>query len=106
MNAISSLTTSSSSMMPTSVKTPQAPAKGADNPQLRKAFDSFVGESLFGQMLKSMRKSVKPPAVGGGGRAEEMFTQQLDQMLTQKLTEASGSTLSGPMYDLFTAARR
>jgi hypothetical protein len=87
-------------------KIPRAAAKTESNPQLRKAFDAFVGESLFGQMLKSMRKTAGPPAIGNGGQAEEVFTAQLDQVLTEKLTKASASTLSGPMYELFTAARR
>ncbi len=88
-----------------------APAKprgsaAAHDLQLRKAFDQFVGETLFGQMLHSMRKTVGKPAYFHGGRAEEVFTQQLDQVLTQKLTAASGDKLSKPMYELFTLQRR
>ncbi len=81
-------------------------AAGAGNPQLRKAFDSFVGESFYGQMLKSMRSTLDKPAYFNGGRAEEIFTQQLDQVLSQKLSKASASQFTGPMYELFTLGRR
>ena len=91
----------------TSVVAPKPPSSAAaEDPQLRKTFDSFVGETFYGQMLKSMRKSVDKPAYFHGGRAEEIFTQQLDQVLTKKLSESSGNHLSDSMYALFTAARK
>jgi Rod binding domain-containing protein len=86
--------------------TAKTPAAGADNPQLHKAFDDFVGEAFYGQMLKAMRNTVGPPAYFNGGRAEEVFTQQLDQVLAQKLSQAGAEQFSGPMYQLFTMGRR
>ncbi len=85
---------------------PTPPAKAADNPALHKAFDQFVGETFYGQMLHAMRKSQGKPAYFNGGRAEEVFTQQLDQALTKKLAETSSGKLSGPMYKLFTQSRK
>ncbi len=85
---------------------PNRPAAAADDPKLRKAFDSFVGEALFGQALKSMRKTVGKPAYVYGGRTEEIFQQQLDQVLAEKLSHASADKLSGPMYELFAMRRR
>lgn len=81
------------------------PAADARDPKLRAAFDSFVGEALFGQALKSMRKTVGKPAYFYGGRTEEIFQQQLDQVLAEKLSHASADKLSGPMYELFTLRR-
>jgi Rod binding domain-containing protein len=89
-----------------------APAKmpqltdSAQNPELRKAFDSFVGETFFGQLLQSMRKTVGKPAYFNGGRAEEIFQQQLDQTLAKNLSEASADKFSGPMFELFTLQRK
>src|SRR3989304_4282818 len=80
-----------------------APAKtherfsDAQNSELRKAFDGFVGETFFSQLLQSMRKTVGKPAYFHGGRAEEIFQQQLDQVLAQKVTEASADRFTGPM---------
>jgi hypothetical protein len=84
---------------------PSAPT-GADNPALRKAFNAFVGETFYGQMLHAMRQSVGKPAYFDGGRAEEVFTQQLDQMLATRLAHAASDRLSAPMYQLFTLARK
>ncbi|GAA4434307.1 MULTISPECIES: rod-binding protein [Bremerella] len=71
--------------------------------QLRAKFDQFVGESMFGQMLKSMRESTGKPAYFHGGRAEEVFQSQLDQLLVSEISEASAEQISDPMFELFTA---
>jgi len=72
---------------------------------LRQAFRDFVGQTLFGQLLSSMRNTVGKPAYFHGGRAEEVFTQQLDQVLVEQITEASASTVADPMYELFNLQR-
>ncbi len=82
------------------------PREASDDGDLRKVFDAFVGETFFGQMLKAMRKTVGKPAYFHGGRAEEIFQQQLDQVLSEKLSEASGGKFSGPMFELFTLGRK
>ncbi len=77
-----------------------------DDTELRKAFQDFVGQTFFGQMLSAMRKTVDKPAYLHGGRTEEVFQAQLDQVLSEKLSDASAETFSGPMYDLFKLQRR
>ena len=74
--------------------------------EVREKFDQFVGESFYGMMLKSMRKSVGKTPYFDGGRGEEIFTGQLDQMLSEKMTEASADEFTGPMYELFALSRR
>lgn len=76
-----------------------------DDAQLRKTFDQVIGEMLFGQALKAMRKTVGKPAYFHGGQAEEVFTQWLDDELAKKLTASCASQFTGPMYELFTLAR-
>ena len=76
-------------------------ATDGDSKELRKTFDEFVGESFYGQMLSSMRKSLGKPAYFHGGRAEEIFQGQLDQTLSQQMTKASASKFTGPMFELF-----
>jgi peptidoglycan hydrolase FlgJ len=93
---------------------PLEPAAGAlplnaprgDSAETRQAFDQFVGESLFGQMLKAMRKTQHKAAYFNGGRAEEIFQQQLDQVLVEKLSRTSGDKLSKGMYQLSNLSRR
>lgn len=84
-------------------KRPSAAAE--DDGRLRKTFNSFVGQVFFGQLLKAMRKTVGTPAYFHGGRGEEMFQQQLDQILGEKLAEASGKSFSEPMLELFKLSR-
>jgi len=106
MNNIS-LRSLAATMPPTSpTRPPHLSTKTADNPALRKAFDQFVGQTFYGQMLQTMRKSQGKPAYFNGGRAEEVFTQQLDQALTKKLSETSADKLSGPLYNLFIQQRK
>ena len=84
---------------------PPAP-DAKDDAKLRKTFDTFVGETLFGQTLKSMRKSVGKARYFNGGRAEQIFQQQLDQVFAEKMSSASADRLAGPMYELFTLTRK
>lgn len=79
--------------------------KDAGKSELRTAFDSFVGEVFFGQMMESMRKTVGKPAYMHGGRGEEVFQKQLDQMFSQEMTKASASQFTGPMFELFSMNR-
>jgi len=74
--------------------------------RLRETFDSVIGQTLFGQMLRSMRKTLRKPAYFHGGRAEEVFQQQLDQVLAEKISEASAPRFTEPMYELFTLSRK
>ncbi len=74
--------------------------------ETKETFQEVLGELLFGQMLKSMRQTVDKPAYFHGGRAEEVFTQQLDQMLAQKVSRSAGEQFFGPMYELWSAGRR
>ena len=87
-------------------QTNQLTAKASgDQKELRKAFDNFVGETFYGQMLGSMRKMTGKPAYFHGGRAEEVFRGQLDQVLAEEMTEASAETFTGPMFELFNLQR-
>lgn len=77
----------------------------ADRAALREKFDTFVGEAFYGQMLSAMRSTVGKPAYMHGGRAEEIFQGQLDQMMSQEMTKASASSFTGPMFELFALSR-
>ncbi len=80
------------------------PARAIGSPQ--EAFTEFVGQTLFGSMLASMRKSVGKPAYMHGGRTEEVFQQQLDQKIVEDLTTASADTIADPMFELFNLQQR
>lgn len=77
------------------------PKTPTGSPELRKAFNDFVGQTFYGEMFKAMRSTVGEPAYFHGGRAEEVFQGQLDQVLSERLSDASASTFTDPMYALF-----
>ena len=83
---------------------PDSAAPAGEEP-LREAFRDFVGQTMFGQMLQSMRSTVGKSAYFHGGRGEEVFQQQLDQLLVEELSESSASSVADPMFDLFQLQR-
>lgn len=107
MNVYSLASGSGSIYEPPSASPAKLPptAETQSDDELRGALDQFVGETFYGMMLKSMRKTVGKPAYFHGGRAEEIFQQQLDQVLAEKLTEASSDRLTEPMYHLMSLQR-
>jgi hypothetical protein len=82
----------------------QEPAQA--NTKLRQVFDEFVGQTFFSQMLSAMRETQNKPAYFHGGRMEEAFQAQLDQVLAEKMAEASASQFTEPMFNLFNMTRR
>jgi flagellar protein FlgJ len=72
---------------------------------LKEAFRDFVGQTMFGQMLSSMRSTLGKPAYFHGGRGEEVFQQQLDQILVEEISKSSASTVADPMFELFQLQR-
>ena len=83
-----------------------SPGRGEEDRKLRETFQSVVGQTLYGQLLRSMRKTVGKPAYFHGGRAEEIFQQQLDQILSEKISQSGASSLADPMYELFSMRRK
>ncbi|MEZ6136861.1 MAG: rod-binding protein [Pirellulaceae bacterium] len=77
---------------------------GSDD--LKEAFTDFVGQTLFSQMIKSMRSTQQPSAYFNGGRAEEIFQGQLDQVLAEEISDASAEKIADPMYELFMLKRQ
>ena len=72
----------------------------ADDEEFRKVFHQFVGQTMFGQMLKSMRETQQKPAYFHGGRVEEIFQEQLDNVLIDKMTAATPHSFSDTIFQL------
>ena len=83
---------------PVSLKAAAGDASVENARDLKQAFTQFVGETFFGQMLKSMRATVGEPAYFHGGLAEEQFQAQFDQQVAQDL---AGSGAGGLAEGLF-----
>jgi Rod binding domain-containing protein len=82
-----------------------AAGSGKPDDEVRGAFDSFVGETFYSQMIKSMHKMHSKPAYFHGGRAEEAFQTQLDQQWTEQMSKATAHSFTEPMYKLFSLSR-
>ena len=66
--------------------------------ELHDTFSNFIGETFYGQMIKSMRSTVDKPAYFHGGKGEEVFQSQLDQQLAQEWAAESGDRFAEPMF--------
>lgn len=102
ISAISAGTNFAVSSHPTS---PQPLAPSRSNPEVREAFNDFVGQTFFMQLLSEMRKTVDKPAYLHGGQTEEVFQAQMDQIMAERLSDASAESFSGPMFELFMLPR-
>lgn len=71
----------------------------SEHDHVREAFTQFVGETFYLQMLKAMRTSLGEPAYFHGGRAEEVFTSQLDQTLAEELADKSTERFIEPLFE-------
>jgi len=80
-------------------------AKSQSKDELRDTFQDFVGQTFFSEMIKSLRTTQKGAAYFNGGRAEEIFQGQFDQMMTEHLSDASAQSISDPMFKLFQLGR-
>ncbi len=74
-----------------------------EDKKLRDVLHQVVGQTLFGQMLKAMRATQEKNPYFDGGRAEEIFQGQLDQVISERMTQATSRSLSEPMYKLMKA---
>ena len=97
----SAAATATSSLVPSPQPLTPPPAEG----RVREAFHDFVGQTFFMQLLAEMRKTVDKPAYLHGGQAEEIFQGQLDQVLAERLSDASAEQFSGTMFELFMLPR-
>jgi hypothetical protein len=104
-NSMLSAPPAASAALTKSTPKPPVITASGDDREVREAFDSFVGEVFFGQMLSAMRKTLGKPAYFHGGQAEEIFQEQLDQVLSEKLATAGAKTFTDPMYELFNLGR-
>ncbi len=83
-----------------------ATGASTDSTELRKAFEDFVGQTFFAEMIKACRSGQEPSAYFHGGRAEEIFQGQLDQVLSEELSKSSADKIADPMFDLFVLKRQ
>ncbi|MEN1678680.1 MAG: rod-binding protein [Planctomycetota bacterium] len=67
--------------------------------KVQEAFRGFVGATVFGQMLGSMRGTVGEPAYFHGGQAEKVFQSQLDQAIADHMTSRDGAAFADSLFE-------
>lgn len=85
-------TTAIGSPSPTS--TPHDPLS-----KLRDAVDRTVGSVFYGTLLKTMRDSPLKGTIGHGGRGEEIFQNQLDQLFVERAGNARAYDLNQTIFE-------
>lgn len=78
--------------MPSSLQPPE-------HPGLRQAVDQLVGSVFYGAMLRSLRASTVKGEYGHGGRGEEVFQAQLDQIIAERAGQAQRYSLNHAIYE-------
>jgi hypothetical protein len=68
--------------------------RAADKAEFKEKFAEVLGGTMYGMMFKAMRKSMKDNPYFNGGQAEQMFGQQLDQLLAEKMARRDASKFS------------
>lgn len=72
--------------------------------RLRTTVNEVVGSVFFAPMLRSLRNSSLTGTFGHGGRGEEVFQAQLDQILAERAGKGARNSLSQTIVDRFARA--
>ncbi len=67
--------------------------------KLRDAVDRTVGSVFYGTLLKTMRESPLKGSIGHGGRGEEVFQNQLDQLFVERAGTARSYDLNQTIFE-------
>ncbi len=79
----------------------EEPVSKAARAQLAKAADEIVGSVFYGTMLRQMRSASMKGEYGHGGRGEEVFEAQLDQLYAKEMGLGKKVNLSDAIVDRF-----
>jgi hypothetical protein len=83
-----------SSLTPVSATTATSSAaktKATQTGEFKQKFAEVFGETMYGVMFKALRESANKSVYFNGGRAEQIFGQQLDQLLAEKMARRDAS---------------
>ncbi len=87
-----------------SVSASGSAATEVQHARLRETIDEVIGSVFFGPLMRSMRSSTLKGSIGHGGRGEEVFRAQLDQVLVERAGRATQYELSEVLFNRFAPA--
>lgn len=76
------------------VATASVQSKNSDKELFKQKFDEVLGETMYGMMFKALRESSHKSPYFDGGQTEQIFGQQLDQLLAEKMGRRDASKFS------------
>ena len=79
---------------PIASATAAQPAVSAAGVKLRRTADELAGSVFYGTLLRQLRQSSLKGEYGHGGRGEDVFGAQLDQVLAQQAGRARTNLFS------------
>lgn len=74
--------------------------------QLREAAEKLVATTLIMPMFKQLRNDPLAAKLLHGGRGEEIFQQQMDQVLSDRIAGAAGFDLVDSVYQHLSSAAK
>ena len=86
-----------------------APGTGQPKPSaadVNDKFNQYLNQTMVGTMLKEARKSSQMSPYFSGGRGEEVFGAQLDQVLAEKIGMRMSTPVGGAALSHLTALAR
>lgn len=83
---------------------PPDPTTTAAMADLRKTVNEVIGSVFFGPLLRSLRAGSLKGEIGHGGRGEEVFQAQLDQVFAERAGAATRYELGDALVERFAPA--
>ncbi len=74
--------------------------------RLLTTIDQAMGTVFYGPVLRAARNSSLKGEVGHGGKGEDVFQNQLDQILAERVGQATHHGLNETLFDRFSRAAR
>ncbi len=84
------------------VNTGKVDAPRAAQTNLRRTTDEIVGQVFYGTLLRQLRSSSLQGKYGHGGRGEEVFQAQLDQVLAMRAGQGSNTPIGQAILKRYT----
>lgn len=72
--------------------------------ELRDVIDRTLGSVFYGPLLRAARNSSFKGTLGHGGQGEEMFQNQLDQVLAERAGRATATDLGDVLFNRYAGA--
>jgi|GEM_PF-5984107 len=73
--------------------------RSKDQSKLRDTFNEAVAATFYRQMFKALRASTGQAGLLANSQSEKMFQQQLDEILIEKMSQATGGDFSSDLFE-------